>query len=612
MSESATAVSTIEPTGPRAYSVGPAPPSDVRRLHLNEFRGSHPSAVIAATMIPIHQESLTNYQSGPDSALIDDLARYVDVMPQNILLAAGSDELLRAVIDTSAQRGHMTVIMGVPGYTHFEHFARLRSDLELIRYPIGLCTDAAAHEAALRYFKPHLTGGALVYLCSPNNPTGDMWSREVVGKLAREFPLSLFLVDEAYVEFASVAQIAREGDGGLVKTSDFAPIAKAFNKASLAALAVSAENKNIIVTRTMSKAFGLAALRIGYAVGTASILQSVGVAVSPKAFHLAAAPAAREVMRHLAHYYFDAHETRARSLETVEALKERGWWAMNTDGNFYLVYVGQKASAKVKILAEAGVQVRDRSDLPGLAGFVRVTAGTKEDAEAVLIAFRQLIPPKEKPPQLLYTDKGVVAAVKELMRRVLKVLDSIHFEYWAQSGTMLGMARHGAWNPNKFRWDGGMIPTDDDGDLAYRRTPQGFDPLAEHVRTFEEAHLTLQRNRTDAYWQVGTNAHGHVISPIHIDIFSYSGSEADGYALDDVRFREETPNCPQAHCNTRYSHSELFPLRRDYTFYGMQIPMPAGCEAVLKRCLGADCMRVMRIRRPDGIVEVELEDFSTA
>jgi histidinol-phosphate/aromatic aminotransferase/cobyric acid decarboxylase-like protein len=580
----------------QAYSVGPAPPIWARRLHLNEYRYPHPPEVVDALRLGVAaapvEDLLTNYQAGPDPALAEDLARYVGAEgARNVLITPGSDEALRAIIDTCGLRGHREVVMGVPGYTHFEHYARL-SGLLVVTYAIGLATEAADHEASLRYHADRLARGCLVYLCNPNNPTGDLWAGDVVAALAAEYPKSLFLIDEAYVEFASVAAPNAAG----------LPDAAALNARSLVPVALAAEN--VVVTRTLSKAFGLAAMRIGYAVGLPKVIGELSVAVSPKAFGLTAALVARAALRHLGHYRHAALAARAEAAALVAALRAAGWWALDTAGNFFLVYVGDAATVTAS-LAARWIQVRDRDALPGLAGFVRITAGSAEDSAAILAAFGELTPPAEAPPQTLYTCKGHVAACKTLMKKTVQVLRAEGVEFFATAGTMLGMYRHG-----------GMIPWDDDGDLAYVRDPardQGLDLVA----PFRAAGLTLQRNRTNAYWQVGTNEPGAVISPVHVDLFSFRAvHEPDGslaYELDDERFRHEKPDSPQASCDTRYAAAELYPLRSDFRFYDEVIPMPAQTEAVLRRALGPDFMTTAKVRRGEGpYAAFSLRDLSPA
>jgi histidinol-phosphate aminotransferase len=604
-----------------AYSTGAARPG-ARRLHLNEFRFDHPPEVVEAlrgalAAVPV-EELLVRYQAGPDDALARDLARYVGAPSErNILVAPGSDEVLRAVLDTC---GHRSVLVGIPGYTHFEHNARLRG-LEIVAYPIGLATPARDHEAALRYYADLLEAGCLVYLGSPNNPTGDLWSAASVAALAAEYPRSLFLVDEAYVEFVPFASGAWADDPGDytgatypdpedLAALEFEVHADALNAESLVPVALARDN--VVVARTMSKAFGLAALRVGYAVGTERAIELLGVAVSPKAANPLAARVARAALGCLGHYRRAAAAACREARRVVEELRGRGWWALGTPGNFYLVYVGD-AGAAVARLAELGVQVRDRGALPGLSGFARLTAGSADDSAAVIAAFAQLSPPPSPPPQALYTPKGVVAAIKTLTKRTLAVLAAASVEVWAQGGTMLGMSRH-----RSELVPGGLVPWDDDVDLAYLLPAGAPDPLAALVPAFRGAGLTLQRNRTGAYYQAGTNAPGEVISAVHVDLFSYSAAGEPGpdgkpvYVLGDPRFRDEDPASPQAHCNTRYAHDELFPLTAAYRFYDLPIPMPAQAEAVLRRALGADYATTARVRTDAGLATFALRDATPA
>ena len=592
------------------YSVGAPTAFGTRRLHLNEFRFTHAPGVIQAlhgTILTLETTDLvTNYPTGADPALLDSLAAYVGsgAARENVLVAAGSDEVLRAVIDTCGLRGHRQLLMGVPGYTHFEHYARLR-ELEVVPYSIvgpAIRITPEEHEAALLYHEPLLAAGCLVYLCSPNNPTGDVWAREQVDRLAAAWPASFFLVDEAYIEFVSVDTV---GAGEL-------SAARMLNHASVVAVALA--RRNVVVARTLSKAFGLAALRVGYAVAHADTIAALAVAVSPKAVGPLASRVARAVFGFtaeeegsglfegaaLAYYRSTTRAARDKARLAIAALTALGWRCVDGRGNFYLVHVGNLVAAAVARLAEAGVQVRDRDDLPGLQGFVRVTAGTGADTMATIRAFGVLAPPAFAPTQAFYTPKDRVTALKWLARAVVGVLRAASLEFWAQGGTLLGLARQSQ----------GFVPWDDDVDLAYRVGADGRDPLvcgdAGLKTAFAAKGLALQRNRTNAYWQVGANRLGEPISAVHIDIFSYyldSTTAPPRYLLHDERFRhEEGPASPGAHCNTTYAPEELFPLH-EVACYDFRLHVPHKTETVLGRALGRDYLAVARIRTGPGTHE---------
>jgi histidinol-phosphate/aromatic aminotransferase/cobyric acid decarboxylase-like protein len=588
-------------------------------LHLNEYRYAHPQRVVdcarAQGSALSLEKALTNYANGPDPLLVAAIAKYVGAPSGGcVLVAAGSDEVLRAVVDTCGQRRQSRVLMGVPSYTHFTHFARLRG-LELVTFQLGLEPTEPGLMASLLYYSGLMAEGCLVYLGSPNNPTGELWGAASVEQLARRFPLTTFLVDEAYVEFASCepGQDCGVGSGvgpgvgsGVGPGVDaVADAAAALNSKSLVALAWRVPN--VVVTRTFSKAFGLAALRVGYAVAQQGTIDSLAVAVSPKSLSGLSSSIARAALAELEFYRVAACAARAEARNAVSRLQAMGWLAIDTPGNFFLVYAGGGSGATAGLvarLASRGVQVRDRDELPGLAGFVRITAGTASDTDALIAAFADETAPHARAPQLLYTPKTTVAAIKSLLREVLAVLKAAEVVVWAQGGTMLGLYRHG-----------GLIPWDDDADLAYLLPADG-DPLASLVSAFCRAGLTLQRNRTDAYWQVGRNLRGKTISSVHVDIFSYERLLDERgqphYVLGDPRFSVEDPNNEQAHCNTAYTDAELFPLNSGARFYDMELAMPARSGVVLARALGPDFMTQARVRASHGLVQFQLRDASPA
>ena len=158
---------------------------------------------------------------------------------------------------------------------------------------------------------------------------------------------------------------------------------------------------------------------------------------------------------------------------------------------------------------------------------------------------------------------------------------------------------------------------DNDADLAYQLGPSGEDEVGALKPAFAAQGLTLQRNRTNAYWQVGTNKEGQAISPTHIDIFSYTREwiEEKGearYVLGDPRFREEDPSSRNAECNTQYRTHELFPLRT-VPFYDYQMKIPYKSEEVLARSLGADYGSVARIRAGSaGAISYVIRDKTPA
>lgn len=581
----------------KPYSVG-LPTGDALRLHLNEYRFEHPPEVVAALEGAAASMGATvllaRYPDDP-APLRRALAAYVGCAEECVAVSAGSDEVLRAAIDTARVGGQGSVVVGVPTYTHFAHFAKL-SGIPIHEYSLGLGATAAAQTALMEALhRERLVAGALVYVGNPNNPTGCTWDRASVRVLAERYPNSLFLVDEAYTEFVAAADCAaRKARVDL-------------NAASLASLAVALPN--VVVARTLSKAFGLAALRVGYAVGQPATVRRLALALSPKAVGRLAVRVGCAALARADAYAARAAEAGANAHALSRKLRAQGWWVqVPTGANFFLVHAGD-APGVVKSLRGAGIAVRDRSALPCLDGFLRVTAGTAKDGERVAAAFGALKPPARRPLQLLYTPKDRVAEILGLYRRFRDVVaDSCKFPlFWLACGTLLGWARHG----------GGLIPWDDDIDLGYvievgERDDLGSPDAAAH---FRDHGLTLQRNRTGAYWQVGTNEPGELISPVHIDLFPFRPVEtSDGplYTNVDPRFSEEKPDDPNANCDARYRPDELFPLRST-RLYSFAVAVPARAEEVLARALGPDYAATARVRvGGGGSVAYPLRDLTPA
>lgn len=575
------------------YDMGPT--GDGRRLHLNEFRYRHAVEVVAAlrdAAATLPEETLlTQYSAGPDPGLLKDLAEYVGAPgPDCVAVAAGSDEILRAVVDTCGLRDQTVAVVGVPVYTQFTHFAKLRG-LQLSEYQLGLETPAEAQKVLLECHSTELTAGALVYIGSPNNPTGDIWTAETVGDFAARYPRSFFLVDEAYTEFAGAKAALKNVEGGVSPR-------EAFNSQSLVKVALC--RANVVVSRTFSKTFGLAALRVGYVVGQPATISRLSVALSPKAFGFLASTVARAALAALPHYFEATRSAIQETQKLAHELRALGWWVLEPPANFFLIHVHDAPSA-VATLQEHGIHVRDRDNLPGLAGFVRISAGNKEDCEEVVAAFRHLKPRVLPAIQRFYTSKVTVAALRKLLERVLRVLARENVEVWLQGGSLLGAVRHR-----------GIIPWDDDVDLAYMGDPKA-DPLAALAGAFSVTGLTLQRNRTDAYWQVGTNAVGDPLSEVHIDLFPYVlHPKRKKYVVTDKRFRNEEPNNAAAHCNTSYTEAELYPLR-EVPFYNLTVKIPQSAEDVLTRALGAQYATEARVRTGQGeTVFYQIRDFAPA
>ena len=556
-----------------AYDVGPClapettngygnPPIVQRRLHLNEFRYEHAPGVLKTlkeiTKKYTPETLLTYYPTGTPPGLQAAIAKYIGApSPDNIIMSAGSDEVLRAVVDLAVHRKLDTVLLGTPTYSHFKLFATSRN-LKLCTYSLGISSSEEERIAAMQYYEELLKKGTLVYLGNPNNPTGGIYKKESISRLSKEYPTSLFLVDEAYIEFAECESKAH----------------------SISSVSVALDRPNVIVTRTFSKALGLAALRIGYAVGKSNILKEISAGVSPKSVGHLAAQCAMAALREEAYYLTAARKVRKEHENTVKLLSDSGWKVTGTSANFFLLYVGDTKGV-IKHLANQNIHIRDRSSFPELFGYVRITVGSSDDMKALVSALSDIKPPQHAPIQGRYTPKGHITSLKIMLRKVSFILDKVQVKYWLTDGSLLGAERHK-----------GIIPWDDDIDLGFIQG--SLEEKITKIRTLlTDEGLIIQRNRTNAYWQVGDNKYDMKISPVHIDLFSYAKDEKGFYRNLDPRFQIVEPT--SGNCNLVCTENELFPLKY-LPFYDLSLPVPHKSATILDRALGKEWRTIALIR----------------
>ena len=330
-----------------------APQLDVPvRLNTNENSYPVPDAVVEAIGKALQAElrDLNRYPDRDALALRADLAEYLGVAAAQVWAANGSNEVQQQLLQAFAGPGRTALGFG-PSYSMHPLLAKGTGTrwVGALRGPdFGLTPQDAA--AQVREHSPDL-----VFLCSPNNPTGTALDPAVVDAVLAAAP-GMVVVDEAYAEFA------RAG--------------------TPSALGLLPGHPRLVVTRTMSKAFGFAGGRLGYLAADPAVVDAVQLVRLP--YHLSALTqaAARAALAH-----------RGALLATVEAIKEqrdrivatlrgRGVRVADSDANFVLFEVGGDQRAVWQALLDRGVLVRD----VGLPGWLRVTAGTPDETDAFLSA----------------------------------------------------------------------------------------------------------------------------------------------------------------------------------------------------------------------------------
>ncbi|MBV72082.1 MAG: hypothetical protein CMH52_12210 [Myxococcales bacterium] len=281
--------------------------------------------------------------------LIARLAKHHGLPESQFLVTNGSDDALNTICGTYLDEGDQ-VLMVSPTYQHFLVFVQSRgATVEHFygRDPFQPDIDGLLQTAAR--MRPRI-----IYLANPNNPTGVLYSVDSLRRLLDANPTSLVIVDEAYSEFAG--QSARQ----LLYTYS-----------------------NLIITRTFSKAYGMAGLRIGYAMADARLITNLRRLFNPKnvnALAQVAAIAALDDSEWLSWYLSEVEKSKAL---ITRWFTERDIECRMTPANFFMVRF-ERAPWVVRCLREQGVYVRDRSTMPCLNGFVRFSIGTVEQTKKIL------------------------------------------------------------------------------------------------------------------------------------------------------------------------------------------------------------------------------------
>jgi histidinol-phosphate aminotransferase len=279
------------------------------------------------------------------------LAAYAGASPDEIVVGCGSDDVIDAAFRAFGEPG-ARIAYCEPTFSMVPVFSRLSGLVPVpVAYRAGGSVDVDALLAA---------GARMLYLCTPNNPTGWTIADAALNELVQRFE-GLVLLDEAYGEFAGTSGIPPRRIG-----------------------------ERVLVIRTLSKAFGLAGLRIGYGIGAPSLVGAVEQALGPYKVNGVAERAAIAAVTESVEW------VRARAQEAREIrgrldgeLRARGFEPLRSEANFLLVPV-RDSEALANGLRARGLAVRYFKQLPGIGDAIRVGVGPWPLMEAFLRALDEV------------------------------------------------------------------------------------------------------------------------------------------------------------------------------------------------------------------------------
>jgi histidinol-phosphate aminotransferase len=330
------------------------------RLNTNESPFAPPPSWLGEYVDAVSGLAWNRYPDRSASALRAAIADFHRIPAERVFAANGSNEVIQTLLLAYAGAGR-TVVVFEPTYQLHAHIAKIagatvvagerRDDFRL---------DAAHAAAVISGAEP-----AVTFLCSPNNPTGVVEAPEVVDAVLAAAP-GLVILDEAYAEFSSWSALERVSDDG-----------------------------RLVVVRTFSKTWSMAAARLGYAVAPSWVVDQLDKVALP--YHLDAAKqlAGTLAVRHVGDMerrVSSLVEERGRVSAALAELGDAGVEAFPSGANFVLIRFHRDDARAVweRLLAD-GVLVRDCSGWPRLDGCLRMTIGLATENDRFLAALARAV-----------------------------------------------------------------------------------------------------------------------------------------------------------------------------------------------------------------------------
>jgi histidinol-phosphate/aromatic aminotransferase/cobyric acid decarboxylase-like protein len=302
----------------------------------------------------------------PDGDVVEAIAAHHGLKPENVLLTAGSGEVLQ-VVGTAYLGGGKKVVGADPSYgSVYQHATNIKADA--IKVPLrkdysadipGMIKAANDNAAQVGFF----------YLCNPNNPTGVIVPKTEVDAAVKGIPKGMpILIDEAYHHFVDDPNYAES-------------------------VSYVKEGRPVIVARTFSKIAALAAMRIGYAVAPAELVAKMRP-YSMGSVNVAARFGAVAALKDTAGQAEIKKRTIALRKKTTSELEAYGYETIPSETNFFMVAIGREIQPVIEEFRQKKVAVG--RPFPPMTKHMRVSIGTEDEMARFTTAFKEIFPAKTK------------------------------------------------------------------------------------------------------------------------------------------------------------------------------------------------------------------------
>lgn len=327
----------------------------VLKLDWNEADVTLPTRVKRAVTDFVITGPINWYPDVANKLLTARIAAYVRLPASHVQYFVGEDCALECAVRTFVSAGEEVVLVA-PTYDNFRVFVE-----SVGARPVYVFTKDIFKPDIHALMRGITARTRMVYLANPNNPTGVLYTARNVEKLLTSFPRTLFVIDEAYAEFAG---------------QSVAPLVKKYS--------------NIIVGRSFSKAFGLASFRLGYILANPDVLASINKIRNGKSISALAQVAALASLQDHSYVVRYVKKVRAARNFVCRELRHLGCDVRETPANFVLLKV-HDPHALSSALRKHNVFVRTMNHLPHMENYVRITVGTKQTMKRLISIMRVLL-----------------------------------------------------------------------------------------------------------------------------------------------------------------------------------------------------------------------------
>ncbi len=332
------------------------------RISSNEnLRGPSPKVIEALKQHPSKDLGL-GYPPPNLSTFVETIATFSGAKPENVIISTGSGEILTAAVMAYASSDR-PLVTGEPSYGSPVGTAqRIKAPVKSIPVDSRLRLDL---EGMIR----GALGAGLVFLCNPNNPTSSVHTMSDIERAVRTIkersPETGILIDEAYLEYATLP-----GSGSMVK--------------------LALELPGVFISRTFSKAYGMAGMRMGYAIGQPETMTKVGRAWGLGSINELQAVAGIAALKDTAHMEWEKQENKRVRDWTQGQFKAMGYDSPDSETNFIFVNIRRPAVGFRDACRAQGVAV-GRDFPPMEKTYARISLGTMENMQQAMVVFKQVL-----------------------------------------------------------------------------------------------------------------------------------------------------------------------------------------------------------------------------